>query len=95
MQVMNIMEKMVWDNMDIVLDAKKGACHCEKCRADVAAYALNRLKPKYVATPKGETLAKADYLDIQSHLKVIVALTEAVEIVAAYPRHEKEQKRNL
>lgn len=88
MEIYNIMEKLVWDNLDVVLKRKAGACSCETCRADIAALALNRLKPKYVATSKGEIISKANYLENQVYLTIIVALTEAVEIVTANPRHK-------
>ncbi len=88
MEVFNILEKIIWDNMDIVIGRKDGACNCDICRADIAAYALNKLKPKYVATSKGETISKAQYLDNQVYLTVIVALSEAVEIVSANPHHK-------
>ncbi|CFX84974.1 Late competence development protein ComFB [Syntrophomonas zehnderi OL-4] len=88
MAVINILEKIVWDNLGDVIKRKAGACDCDICRADMAAYALNHLKPRYVATSKGETFSKAAYLDNQLYMTVIVALTEAVEVVSAKPRHE-------
>lgn len=90
MEVVNIMEKIVWDNMQNVLNTKEDACDCDKCRADIAAYALNNLKPRYVATAKGETLAKAQLLENQFYLNAIVALTAALELVSARPHHDKK-----
>lgn len=87
MKVKNIVEKLVWDSLDGVLDAKEGACHCEKCKADIVAFALNHLSPKYVATDKGETIARAGSLDNTVRISVLVALAEAVELVTAHPRH--------
>ncbi|NLX02182.1 MAG: late competence development ComFB family protein [Syntrophomonadaceae bacterium] len=49
MKVINVVESMVWEAMDSVLDQKPGICRCEKCRADIAAYALNQLNPHYAA----------------------------------------------
>lgn len=89
MEVVNIMEKIVWDNMQTVIDSKDGACNCDICRADIAAFALNNLKPRYVATAKGETIAKAQVLENQFYLNAIVALTTAVELVCAKPHHNK------
>lgn len=87
MEVVNIMEKIVWDNMQRVLDSKENACGCDKCRADIAAYALNNLKPRYVSTARGETIAKAQVLENQFYLNAIVALTAALEVVSAKPHH--------
>jgi competence protein ComFB len=89
MEVINIVEKLVWDNIDTVIKSKEGMCGCDQCRADVAASALNNLKPKYVATEKGEVMAKAMSLGLQSHIAIITALAEAVELVHARPRHPK------
>lgn len=88
MEVFNILEKIVWDNMGNVIRCKAGACDCDICRADIAAYALNHVKPKYVATSKGETISKAEYMDNQVYMNVIIALTEAVEVVSANPHHK-------
>ncbi len=90
MEVVNVLEKIVWDNMASVMERKPEACVCEMCRADIAAYALNKLKPKYVASPRGETISKALYLDNQVYLTVIVALTEEVEVVSIHPHHAAE-----
>lgn len=88
MEVRNVMEKMVWDNLDRVLGEVKLSCDCEKCRADVVAFALNRLKPRYVTTDRGETISKAMNLEFQAFLDVIAALTVAAELVGKHPRHE-------
>lgn len=90
MQVVNMMEKMVWDKLDVVLAKKEGICRCEKCRADIAAYALNKLKPRYVSSEKGEVFVKAQCMDVDLSAAILVALTEAVEVVGKNPRHDKE-----
>ncbi len=87
MDVNNIMEKMVWDNLDSVLARNPDFCACERCKADMVAYALNHIRPKYVATPKGEVYAKADYLDNTMRVSLIASLAEAVRVVNAHPRH--------
>ena len=90
MKVINVVESMVWEAMDSVLEQKPGICDCEKCRADIAAYALNKLSPHYAVSKLGEVLVKTGSLDRDIHVAILVALTEAVEIVSANPRHEKE-----
>ena len=62
MRAINIVEKLVWDKMDEVLEHKPEMCNCNKCKSDIAAYALNKLHPRYVASPQGELYARADYL---------------------------------
>ncbi len=88
MNVVNIVERLVWNNVDEVMNHKPGICHCEKCRADIVAYALNHLTPRYVVSQKGEVLAKAASLGQAYHTALLVALAEAVEVVSAHPRHE-------
>jgi competence protein ComFB len=89
-KVINVVESMVWDAMDSVLEQKPGICRCEKCRADIAAYALNQLNPHYAASKLGEVLVKTGSLDRDMNVAILVALTEAMEKVGANPRHEKE-----
>ncbi|MBP8819949.1 MAG: late competence development ComFB family protein [Syntrophomonadaceae bacterium] len=90
MKVINVIESMVWEAMDSVLEQKPGICRCEKCRADIAAYALNQLNPHYAASKLGEVLVKTGALDRDMNVAILVALTEAMEKVGANPRHEKE-----
>ncbi len=87
MAIENIVEKIIWDNMDTVMDHKEGICCCETCKIDIAAYALNKLKPHYVATDKGAAITRAHFIETQFYLDLIIILTEAVEKVSANPRH--------
>ena len=86
-EVINIMEKLVWDNLDGVMERSPGVCSCIRCKADMVAYALNHVKPKYVATAKGEVYARAGYLDTSVQVSLIAALAEAVRVVSEHPRH--------
>lgn len=86
-EVKNVMEQLVFDQLDRVLAATKPACDCEMCRADIVAYALNNLKPKYAATHRGEVISKAAALQNQFYMDVIAVLTRAVEVVGSKPRH--------
>ena len=47
-QIVNCMEKAVFDHLDNIINENKTICKCEKCRMDVAVLALNTLKPHYV-----------------------------------------------
>jgi competence protein ComFB len=59
---------------------------CAVCREDVMVYALNRLEPHYVATPRGEVLSKLDLEGDQRRADAMIVLTEAFRYVAANPR---------
>ncbi|PKM78403.1 MAG: competence protein ComFB [Firmicutes bacterium HGW-Firmicutes-15] len=87
MPIVNIVEKIIWDNMDSVFDQKPGMCRCEICKMDIAAYALNKLKPHYAVTDKGAAITRAHFIETQFYLDLIIVLTEAVEKVSANPRH--------
>lgn len=93
MEIVNIVEKLVWSKVDEVLVHKPDMCQCEKCRSDVVAFALNKLAPHYVNSTEGAVWARADKeLDREFEIEVIIALAEAAEIVAANPRHTREGK---
>lgn len=87
MEVKNVMEELVWEMLDKVLDDINPPCRCEMCKADMVAYALNKIKPRYSSTEKGETITKAMALQFQTHMDVVAALTQAAEQVARNPRH--------
>ncbi|NLB88636.1 MAG: late competence development ComFB family protein [Syntrophomonadaceae bacterium] len=91
MKAINVVEKLVWEKMDDVLQHKPEMCKCDKCRADVAAYTLNKLHPRYVSSPQGELYARAEYLGKDFSTALIVVLTEAIEIVCKNPKHDKEK----
>lgn len=86
----NVVEDIVKEYLDLVLDRNADACRCKKCRADMVAYALNRLKPRYVVSEKGAVLARTQSLDSDFQTEILVVLTAAVKQVAAHPRHEQE-----
>ena len=90
MAIENIMERIVWDNMEKVMDNKAGMCRCEICKSDIAAYALNKLQPHYVATVKGSAITRAQFMGNQYYLDMIMIITEAVERVGAHPRHNAD-----
>jgi competence protein ComFB len=62
-------------------------CHCEKCRLDVMALALNKLPTAYIATPRGEIFAAIDSTYLQNRVNAEVAVLNALEMVKASPKH--------
>ena len=67
-------------------------CKCPVCRMDVAAYALNRLPSKYVATREGEVYSKLLELEHQFEADVVIAIMKAIEVVRKNPRHKEMGK---
>ncbi|MBW7573622.1 late competence development ComFB family protein [Caproiciproducens faecalis] len=82
----NLMESLLLTKMDEVID-KLDCCKCEKCRMDIASYALNRLPAKYVATYEGEVYSKLDTLSTQYETDLLNALFQAAKVVSENPHH--------
>lgn len=87
LKVINIVEKLVRDCLEEVLELRPGMCRCDKCVADIMAVALNNLQPRYVVSDKGETLAKAAFLDKDLKMALLIAVAEAAERISSNPRH--------
>ena len=76
-------EQLVADRLDAVFD-KFNCCRCDKCRRDVAAYALNSIPAQYVGAMPEELpglLAAAETKEIAG------ALVKAILYVKAHPKH--------
>lgn len=89
----NYMEGLVLSKLD-ELAPSLDCCKCEKCRMDIASYALNRLPPKYVASYEGEVYSKYDSLSVQYEADLINAIYQAAEIVGNCPHHSPSGKGN-
>ncbi|MTI70105.1 MAG: competence protein ComFB [Firmicutes bacterium] len=72
-----------------VLEEYDDICTCEKCKDDIKAIALNKLKPHYVVTKEGESYAKINDMSLQFKTDVMQALMEAANIVKENPKHSK------
>jgi competence protein ComFB len=83
----NLMETLVQLKLDEVIDSL-GCCKCEKCRMDIASYALNRLPPKYVVTTKGTVFSKLDTLSIQYETDMLNVLFQGAKLVSENPHHD-------
>lgn len=87
MEYRNLMEDIVMQNLDGLMQAR-GICTCDACRSDVAAYALNQLPPRYVATHRGKLLSKLSSYELQFKTDVIAAISEGILVVGSSPRHQ-------
>jgi competence protein ComFB len=86
--LINLMEKEVIHTVDKVLNQMDGLCKCEKCKMDIAAIALNNLKPNYVVSQKGEVYSKINNMNYQFNTDVVAAITNAIEMVKNNPKHD-------
>lgn len=86
----NYMEDVVWNFLDDLLSKYPEVCHCETCRYDIVALALNQLPPKYVVREQGELYSRINTLEVQHQIDVFAALTKAIMLVKDNPRHANE-----
>lgn len=85
--VMELLAEQMYDSIASTLDC----CACPRCRADIIAYALNQLPPKYVGLQEGEAYAKRFILQKEYRTRVMAALVRGAEIVRENPRHGPEE----
>lgn len=84
--VKNVEEERIFEKiLDIIKDLD--CCTCEKCINDIAAYALNQIKPKYVSTEIGRLYEKTRMFDKEHEKNLLVAILNAAEVVKNNPRH--------
>ena len=86
--VRNIMEDIVYEKLDSIIDSL-GCCTCDKCKADIAAYVLNHVTPRYVASEKGELFSKVQELNQNSNTEILRKIVSASEIIKERPRHDQ------
>ena len=90
----NIMEDYVILTLDRILDSLD-CCKCEKCRLDIASYALNRLPSKYVATTQGELMTKLCEFDNNFETQVMASLILASNVIKKNPKHDLETREEI
>ena len=84
----NETERMVFDALEEELEADTEGkiCRCQDCILDMAAYALNSVKPMYRVSLIGrlyaESIDKSRYAD-----QVRKAVRSAIEKITANPSH--------
>lgn len=83
----NLMEDTVEKTLDKVLPTMPNVCSCEECRLDMAAYALNRMKPKYARTDKGAILHRFDTSSAQAEAYILSSVVTAITVISEHPHH--------
>lgn len=82
----NLTEDIVTEELDSLIDLLD-VCKCDRCRLDIASYALNRLPPKYVCTTQGTLMSKLSIIDSDFKIRVATEISKGAEIVKRNPRH--------
>ncbi len=83
----NVMEALVEEKATKYIDMF-GLCKCHRCVADVKAYALNHLVPKYVVMRTGEVIPRITLYEGQFSADVTAQILTACKVVMANPRHD-------
>lgn len=85
MVLVNLMEELVISKLDATLD-RFNCCKCDKCKKDIAALALNRLKPHYVVMSEQNEEYRRKNEEMYAS-EVTSALIQAILLVKKEPRH--------
>lgn len=80
----NLMEGTVLHKIDQIWP-QTNYCKCDKCKMDIAAYALNRLPPRYVQSKEGEMLHKFDASTTQMDVEITAVVCKAIQVVGEDP----------
>lgn len=91
--LVNEAERLVIEELERQLSqpAQQDVCTCEDCVLDMAAYALNNLRPVYRASLLGRLYAEA--LDETDYRKQVeAAVKKSIEKVSDNPSHESEEE---
>ena len=82
----NLLEDIIDYKLDEMMETAN-ICKCDYCRADVWAYALNNMEPKYVVSLEGDVHTRYAILSDQIKSDVAFAIVKAIGIVANNPHH--------
>ena len=83
----NFVEEAVFETTERLAAADPEFCGCEKCVADVEAYALANLKPAYASAPVGAVVTRVVTDRADHHAEITVKVTTAMRLVKAQPHH--------
>lgn len=86
-KLLNAYEGIVMENVHNLM-SKQDMCHCEKCFYDVCAIVYNKGFVRFVTSDQGALLAKVPTLNNGSHVELLVAVSEAIEMVRSSPKHD-------
>ncbi|MDD7403702.1 MAG: late competence development ComFB family protein [Butyribacter sp.] len=80
----NLMEETVMHKID-QLWPQTDYCKCDRCRLDIAAYALNRLPARYVQSLEGAMLHKFATSTTQTDIEITTVVFKAIQVVGEEP----------
>ena len=85
--LVNEAERLVFEELERQIDQMVSACRCHDCILDMAAFALNKVKPYYRVSLLGGLYARAvDHTDYPKTISK--AVSEAISKVQSNPSHD-------
>ena len=85
--LVNEAERLVLEQLELQLASEgDGTCACQDCVLDMAAFALNKVKPLYRVSLMGNLYAKA-LEGSEYEAEVAGAVGQAIKKIAANPSH--------
>jgi competence protein ComFB len=85
--LVNEAERLVVEEMGKQLPAHDDLCTCDDCLMDIAAYALNKVRPRYRVSLLDRLLANRSDADAYAR-EVRRAVSEAILKIKANPSHD-------
>jgi len=92
MEIFNLQESYVETTLEEQLLKRVEICKCDRCRADMMVYALNRLPPRYVSKPRGRTFSRIEISDTQGRASILTSVLSAIKLVSQSPNHLNSNK---
>lgn len=83
----NTAEHMILDELEKQLVLHQGICVCQECVLDMAAHALNNVKPYYRVSLLGKLYADSARLSAYGE-EVKKAVSDAIAKISANPAHD-------
>ena len=88
----NYMEQVVEKALGEYLRNEREVCTCDQCASDMAAMALNQLRPHYATTVRGAAFLESEQKNLEFVVKIVSAIKGAAEKVKQNPRHQPPKK---
>jgi competence protein ComFB len=85
--LVNEAERLVQEELDVQLARDKDACRCQDCVLDMAAFALNKVKPAYRVSLMGGVYARSGAAS-EHAAEIARAVKDAIVKVKANPSHD-------
>jgi competence protein ComFB len=85
--LINEAERTVLNELEAQMAVAVDICRCQDCVLDMAAYALNNVKPTYRVSLMGSVYARAA-ADVGYAVEISRAVSDAIKKIKANPSHD-------